>query len=216
MASRRSIIREFCLNTSTHALPGIARSASLPNRLFWSISFIIFMGLMIYSIVAAAMTFFNYPTQIDLNVENEWPQYFPAVSLCNFNAFRLDRFLDPFLNYTRGRNLSTSNDTSQWSNAESAYIRDFSIDKLNRNESLDEFAFPISSLLYACRFNGQTCSADDFLVFLSSSHGKCYTFNAKPINGSIRYGNQDGGNGELTLELYIHSHQYVPYVRDGE
>lgn len=31
---RRSIIRNFCLNTSAHGLPGIARSQSIWNRLF--------------------------------------------------------------------------------------------------------------------------------------------------------------------------------------
>ena len=46
---RRSIIREFCLNTSTHALPSIARSESIHNRLFWSISFLAFLAIMIYT-----------------------------------------------------------------------------------------------------------------------------------------------------------------------
>ena len=41
---RRSIVRQFCLNTSTHALLGIARSESVHNRVFWSISFVFFHG----------------------------------------------------------------------------------------------------------------------------------------------------------------------------
>src|SRR4051812_13498924 len=45
---RRSIIREFALNTSTHGLPGIARSESKHNRVFWTISFLIFTGIMIF------------------------------------------------------------------------------------------------------------------------------------------------------------------------
>ncbi|CAF1035211.1 unnamed protein product [Adineta steineri] len=38
----RSIIREFSLNTSTHGIPGIARSQSILNRIFWAISTLIF------------------------------------------------------------------------------------------------------------------------------------------------------------------------------
>ncbi|CAF4603897.1 unnamed protein product [Rotaria sp. Silwood1] len=45
---RRSIIREFCLNTFTPALPDIARSE----------------------------TYFEYSTQIDISYVSEWPQYF--------------------------------------------------------------------------------------------------------------------------------------------
>ncbi|CAF1069438.1 unnamed protein product [Rotaria sordida] len=115
---RRSIIREFCLNISTHALPGIARS------------------------------------------EN----------------------------------------------------------KINRNESLKPLFYPLSSMLSTCSFNVVPCLETDFLPFISSTSGLCYTFNAKlkySNNDSIRYGNKNGGDGNLKLGLYVHNHQYVPYVRDN-
>ncbi|UJR12505.1 hypothetical protein I4U23_016680 [Adineta vaga] len=216
--NRRKIIHEFCSNTSAHALPGIARSESLPNRLFWSISFVIFTGIMIYFVITSIIDYFNYPTKIDLNIDNEWPQYFPAFSFCNFIGFRSDRFLPAFINYTQSQNFTTTNDTTTWTSMESIYIRSFAISKLNRNESIEDISFSLSSLLYSCRFNGQQCSINDFIPFYSSSHGSCYTFNPKMktnFNQTIRYGNENGGNGEFTLELYIHSYQYVLYIREG-
>ncbi|CAF5142835.1 unnamed protein product, partial [Rotaria sp. Silwood1] len=39
---RRSIIRDFSLNTSTHGIPGIARSQSIHNRIFWIVSTLVF------------------------------------------------------------------------------------------------------------------------------------------------------------------------------
>ena len=48
-----SIIKEFSLNTSTHGIPSIPRSESIPNRIFWSISSVIFAGMMIYFIIQA-------------------------------------------------------------------------------------------------------------------------------------------------------------------
>ncbi|CAF1235385.1 unnamed protein product [Rotaria sp. Silwood1] len=73
---RRSIIREFCLNTFTPALPDIARSESIHNRLFWLISCISFILIMIYFIVQAILAYFEYSTQIDISYVSEWPQYF--------------------------------------------------------------------------------------------------------------------------------------------
>ncbi|CAF0966836.1 unnamed protein product [Adineta steineri] len=43
LQQHRVIIKDFSLNTSTHGIPGIARSQSIPNLLFWSISFITFL-----------------------------------------------------------------------------------------------------------------------------------------------------------------------------
>lgn len=215
---RRSIIREFCLNTSTHALPGIARSQSIQNRIFWSISFVCFTGIMGFFIVQSIRSYFDYSTSIDLNIDNEWPQYFPSFSFCNAGAHRLDLFLDSFLNFTRRKNLSISNDTSTWTNIESSLIRTFFIEEINQNRSFEYSLFNLSILLYRCHFNGQICSSKDFSRFYSSSFGLCFTFNAKLKNSpneSVRFSHQNGGNGELIVELYVHRHQYLPLVADG-
>lgn len=215
----RSIVREFFLNTSAHALPGIARSKSIHNRVFWSISFISFTGIMIYFIIKSILNYFNYPTQFNIDIIEEWPQYFPAFSLCNASPLRLDRFVEPFLNYTKQFNMNISNDTTTWPSSLGLYMRNFLIEKLNRNESTVSLYFPVSSILYSCSFNTVPCSAEDFISFTSSSSGICYTFNAKLKNnrsGSVRYANQNGADGTLDLGLYVHSYQYVPYIREGK
>ncbi|CAF3908916.1 unnamed protein product [Rotaria sordida] len=186
---RRSIIREFCLNTSTHALPGIARSETI-------------------------VAYLKYPTQIDVSYVSEWRQYFSAFSLCNASPFRFDKFKEPFFNYIKTRNLTDSNDTTTLSPFQAHYIRDFLIDKINRNESLKPLFYPLSSMLSTCSFNVVPWLETDFLPFISSTYGLCYTFNAKlkySNNDSIRYGNKNGADGNLKLGLYVHNHQYVPY-----
>lgn len=67
----RSIMKEFSLNTSTHDLPGIARSESIHNCVFWSISFICFTGIMIYFVAEAILEYFKYPAQIDVDIIRE-------------------------------------------------------------------------------------------------------------------------------------------------
>ncbi|CAF0888993.1 unnamed protein product [Rotaria sordida] len=215
---RRSIIREFCLNTSTHALPGIARSESFHNCVFWSISFLIFTGIMIYFIVKSIINYFDYPTSIDLSYNNDWQQYFAAVSFCNIAALRFDRFIQPFLNFTNSLNIKNTNDTTTISEYQSQFIWLFLVDQINKNQSLEDYSFPLSSMLQGCAYNFETCTSADFISFVSPSYGLCYTFNAKLKNStddSLRFGNFYGGAGILSLSLYVHSYQYVPYSTDA-
>ena len=51
-----------------------------------------------------------------------------------------------------------------------------------------------------------------------SFFGLCFTFNAQLRNSSnatVRPSHLNGGSGELLLELYVHRHQYLPFVADG-
>ncbi len=213
---RRSIIREFSLNTSTHGIPGIARSQSIHNCIFWTASLLIFTGIMLYFVIQSIRAYFDYPTQTSVAVIVEWPQAFPAVTICNYSPLRYDRFIDPFLNYTNSRNITNTNDTTTFTSSQASYIRDFLQYKLNRDESLNDFFFPLSSMLINCTYNGVSCSTNDFTWFITPLYGFCYTFNAKLKNGTVRYNSDNGAMGLLELQLYAHSHQYVPYFSKGK
>ena len=90
---RRSIIREFSLNTSAHGIPGIARSQSISNTIFWSFCFTAFTAVALYFIIRAIHSYFEYTTQTSVNMISEWPQYFPAFTVCNLAPVRYDRFI---------------------------------------------------------------------------------------------------------------------------
>lgn len=211
---RRSIIQEFFLNTTAHGLPGIARSKNLSDCLFWSVGSIVFFGAMIFFLIKAIVAYFEYPTSIDTSFVSEWPQYFPAVSFCNISPLRRDQFWPVFLNFSLMNNLTSTVSSDSQLHA----IARFIIASLNKNQSMEPFFFPLSAMLYDCSFNNVPCSAQDFVTFTSSYYGACYTFNAK-LKGSthrkILYANEYGGEGSLNLRLYIHSHQYIPYLLDG-
>ncbi|CAF1603244.1 unnamed protein product [Adineta ricciae] len=214
----RSIIREFSLNTSTHGIPGIARSESKHNRIFWSISLLIFTGAMTYFIVQAILAYFAYPTQTSISITHEWPQAFPAVTICNYAPLIYDRFIESFLNYTNSLQLTNTSDTTNFTIEQASYIQDYLTYKLNRNESLQDFFYPLDSMLISCSYNRLTCTAANFTWFISPSYGLCYTFNAKlkdSFGDTLKYNADNGENGKLELHLYIHQHQYVPYLSNG-
>ena len=207
---RASIVKEFSLNTSTHGIPGIARSQSIHNRIFWTVSFLGYTGVMLYFVIIAIRAYFQYPSQTSVSIIVEWPQAFPAVTICNYSPLRYDQFIGPFLNYTNTTNLTAE---------QSLYFRDFLIYKVNHNEPLNDFFFSLNSIMMYCNYNGIPCSSVNFTSFISSMYGACYTFNARlknSENGGIRYNTDNGGSGLLQLRLYTYQHQYVPYLTYGK
>ncbi|CAF0858103.1 unnamed protein product [Adineta ricciae] len=213
---RRSIVREFSLNTSTHGIPGIARSESVHNRIFWTVCTIIFTGIMIYFITQSIIAYFGYPTQTSVSFVVQRTQPFPAVSFCNYAPIRFDKFIGPFINYTNSRNVTDTNDTSTITFTQSGYIRDFIQILFNSGQSVTQYLFTLDDMLLACIYNGGSCSKSDFSSFISPVHGYCYTFNAKSRSGNqtIRQTTQGGSSGVFQLRLYAHSNQYVPFVSD--
>ena len=215
---RRSIIREFALNTSTHGIPGIARGRSKYSRLFWTVSLLIFAGIMLFFIVSSIQEYFEYPTQTLVSINEDWNQPFPAVTICNRSPMRFDRVIEPFLEYTNERGITNTNDTVIVTKLLNAHFYDFVRHKFNRNEAVDELFHSLDELLVSCTYNLVPCSAADFEPFLSSIYGRCYTFNGKAHhirNETVLRVTEHGGGGTLTLQLYAHSHQYIPHASHG-
>lgn len=215
---RRSIIRDFALNTSTHAVPGIARSQSIGNRIFWTGSLLVFSGIMCFFVVRAIQDYFGYPTQTLVSVIVEWPQAFPAVTICNYSPLRLDKFIGPFRDYLESLNIINATDFREIEEDHVKYIDDLIQEKLNEGEPLNQFFFPLDAMLMECNYNGVPCSVVNFTSFIKPRFGLCHTFNARMKNveeQGIRYNADNGGGGLLKLRLYIHRHQYVPYLSAG-
>ncbi|CAF1039325.1 unnamed protein product [Adineta steineri] len=213
-----SIIYEFSSNTTAHGIPRISESVSKYNRLYWLFATLCFIGLMTYFIIKAIIDYLNYPTQIDISIDAEFPQHFPAFTICNAGGLRFDKFIQPFLNYTNTLNITNTNDTSTIFPEQIPYLFNFVNDLLNNNGSLEPFFFPLPSMLYSCTYNSVTCTATDFVPFIAAPYGFCYTFNAKLKNETsenIRNVSDNGGTGTLELAFYVHSHQYIPYLTDS-
>ena len=207
MPRRRSIV---------HGIPGIARSRSKLNGLFWSVSSLTFTGVMIYFVVQSIRNYFQYPTQTSVSIVIDQQAAFPAVTICNYSPFRSDRVLEPLLNYTNA--LNTTDPTKlllQLLNA----LPEFMISKLNEGASVKEYFFPLGIMLLLCEYNGIPCAASDFRSFLSSTYGLCYSFNtqSRDINASqVRSSTDSGGTGRLLLYLYAHSQLYIPLFSPGQ
>lgn len=179
----------------------------------------IYTSIMLYFIIQSIQQYFQYSTQTSVLMDYEWPQNFPAVTICNYSPLRYDLFIDPFLAYIRAEHPTRVNPSDRFSAAHADLIQDFFQYKLNRGESLLDYFYSLESMLISCIYNGLNCSEKDFIGFISPYFGLCYTLNAQTDqirNGTLYNNTDNGGTGSLELRFYVHSHQYVPYVSDGE
>ena len=216
---RRSIVREFALNTSTHGLPGMARSRSKFNLAFWTVSFLIFLGVATFFIVQAIQNYFQYPTQTSVSIVRDDTAAFPAVSICNYAPIRFDLMIASFFNYTNRENLTNTTDPTEFGGREAQFLYDFMIDRVNANLSVTEYYFSLNITLIECTYNRRNCTASDFRSFLSAAYGLCHTFNAKLTGQSdrpLRTIYDDSAEGKLRLRLYANSHLYPPYLLEGQ
>ena len=215
---RRSIVRAFALNTSTHAIPRIATAQTKHNRLFWTISLLIFTSIMLCFVITSIREYFEYPTRTLVSLVEDSRQRFAAITICSFSWICFDRFMEPFLKYMNERNLTNTNDTSMFSPARWQYLNDFFTDHVNRNLSVKEFFYSMEDLLINCSYNALRCTAADFVSFQTSLHGLCHTFNGKTNrirNGSLYSVADNGGDGTLKLELYSRTYLQPPGLVDG-
>ena len=102
---------------------------------------------MLYFICQALLAYYEYLTQTSVTLADEWPQRFPAVTICNYSPFCYDKFIEPYLNYTRVFNLSNATDTTFFSKQQASYVFDYVQYKINQNESLTEFYYSLESML---------------------------------------------------------------------
>ena len=216
--SRRSIIREFALNTSTHAVPGIARSQTVSNRIFWTVSFLSFTAVMLYFVTQSIISYFDYPTQTVTSIVAQRTQTFPAVTFCNYSPLRYDLFIGPLTNYSASKNFTLSNDSRLYTAQEVQLILNFIIDEINMGNDITKYFFSLDAMMISCQYNGYSCNASDFLSFVSIHYGFCYTFNARSKNTDpqeLVKTTDGGGYGKLELILYTHTHLYVDQMLAG-
>ncbi|CAF1179270.1 unnamed protein product [Rotaria magnacalcarata] len=211
---RISIVREFALNTTTHGIPGIARGRSIPNRIFWAISFMAFTSAMVYFITKALCAYFEYPSQTKVSITSQRIQHFPAFTICNAGGIRADALLKTYTEYIAHSNLTATSNNSVIPKL-ADFMRLYFSSLVNEDGSLGQYVFPLESMLMSCYYVGIRCSVNDFIGFDSAEFGRCYTFNAKRRNGSLLYNHETDSNGKLLLRLYVHAHQYVPTISEG-
>ncbi|CAF3979852.1 unnamed protein product [Rotaria sordida] len=214
--SYRSIFVNYLTSSTTHGLRCIAEAYSTSNRILWICSFMFALGWMLFFIITSGMQYLSYPTQIDMEIRNEYNMIFPAVTICSAHPLRNDKTNASLLAYAKRIGINVTKVDLE------TLVEPLVVDIFNRNQrnELIDLGFQLSDILINCSYNGINCSSY-FTHSLSPQFGNCYTFN---WNGKMKnlftirnVSSLNIGFEGLSMQFYIPRESYYPvsYFDEG-
>ena len=81
-------LSEFCDYTSTHGPNHIKRVGPAFGKALWGIVTSLFSLVLIWQITLLFMRFINFEYNVLIDVQFDRQLLFPAITICNLNAFR--------------------------------------------------------------------------------------------------------------------------------
>ena len=164
------------------------------------------------AIITNALDFLQYDVVTKINIINESPITFPAITFCNLNGFSSD-FATSLIN-------SLNNSMRQLSNPDQLrQLVEIKASLLDDTEK-KQLGLSIDNSLISCTFNYKACSIEDFHWYYSSTHGNCFRFNTgfnsndEPLE--LKKANQPGFDSGLTIELFKGlSYNMITHINSG-
>ena len=209
----KETLKDSCMDTTTHAIPNILKERShLIVKIIWILCFLASGIYCLVSIVQTFQNYFSYPSYVTIQIVQEIPSQFPAVSFCNMktvnasNSYTKSYLTSNAMYFTLPQNMFPSLGT--WSLISSWLMRTtINNDKTLTIANKKSLGYQIEDMLVTCHYNFLECYASDFTYFYSPLYGNCYTFNSGTYDNGSTYSpktsNLNGPFFGLTLELYL-------------
>ena len=179
--SIRKIWDDFTQQSTLHGLHYVFEKRPAPQRFIWLILQSIMLALFFWQTSTLALHYLTYSVTSTIQFVTENESNFPAVTLCNFNKYRMSMIKnESFYNLLKAQNPLYEKDRKPINWTEHADV--------NNNIKLDEFMLRVGhqmkydnktkgGMLYRCEWRGEVCSDTDFMPILTDM-GLCYTFNS--------------------------------------
>ncbi|KAK3759098.1 hypothetical protein RRG08_040652 [Elysia crispata] len=201
----REALFDFTQNTTLHGIRFVFMdNVSIFRRLLWLAVFLVCSTLMGIQIIERIIYFYSYPVTVNVHVNFNRTLAFPAITLCNQNAFRAtaatDRKLYRLLEdiYSRNGSLEDTDDFLASHNMTDMRLEDMYLWTSHQKEDL----------IVACEWQDEKCGPDNFTQILTD-HGVCFNFNNDYLN-TLRV----SSTGKLHLEGG-RSPPQVSYTEEG-
>ena len=226
-------LESFLSNATLHGAQYLFGRSSV-RRLLWSLALLISLAFCCYQAYQSLREYLQRPfnTKISSKGALEGFLIFPAVSLCNFNPFNMDKVRNllsvsnPDLSEQEvqkqvdevSKILIQSNDAIT-EDFQERYRVLFNRDKLEaltkaNGHQIEEMLLPnVPPTFISCSYAGLLCGAQNFSSFMSSFYGQCFTFNSRRNGNSPLKATMAGKNHGLKLRLNI---QRDSYIKNGK
>jgi hypothetical protein len=213
---KKSIFNELKIklsNSTFHGLPKIVKNESLIIRIFWILLIITSLLLCLYLLISSIINYHKHDVTLSMKNIEELPTTFPAVTICNINAFNevyAKNFIEdnvPFARCFYHSNKSEFNEcfnSTSKKNVFNGFLgearRIIASKNLTQNER-KKLGFDIKEMLVSCQYNREPCDASNFTWYWNNRYGNCYTFNKGDQNTPLLKTSLTGDLNGLELEL---------------
>ena len=195
---KKSNLQKYAENNSVGGLSYVLSSKSKIRRLIWLIIILVCVAICLYLVRNTFSKLLNPPTSTTITNEPNLSLEFPAVTICNVNAFSAEIVesygLDPVTIYSTNYDPDPFNQPPYEGN-------DPILVQLTNNST--------ESFIRNCWFGDQPCdSIDKDFEFSLNDFFACYTFNSGQSGRPVKKVNGTGANDGLTLTIDINQEDY--------
>ena len=222
-------LKAFLEGTSIHGARFLYDS-NVFRRIFWTVILLTSLSYCIYQVFVSISAFYRRPfiTTVVVSKRTETKLGFPAVSLCNLNAFSTRRFRDlyngssngPFIErYIKDISLMATKSeeilTEEFKSRNPGLFHRFQTAdqtlgvKSVTSHQIAEMLLPSKSKFHSCSLNGIPCTEKNFTYHISSAYGQCYTFNSAESDKPMISATLAGRSSGLKLRLNIERDSYI-------
>ncbi len=198
--------KEYTENTTAHGVVRIFKKEySIIRRLFWLLVVVGAAAGCLYNCIDRIGHLASSPTSTAITSMRVRPSEFPAVTVCNTNAYTASGLEVLGLREVGSKALNIDPlNSSELSECERITAGSTVLLEDLRTKAVQ----PLDELILECSFAGESCDLDRHFEHHFSDFGSCYTFNGKsrePVVSTYGTGSRQG----LFLILNIDQSQYT-------
>ncbi|KAJ8297666.1 hypothetical protein KUTeg_024197 [Tegillarca granosa] len=201
-----SVVKKFSQNTSIHGIRYLGeKNLFIFRRLTWLLLFCASATLLVYQITDRIIHYYSWPVTVNVKVNYNTSVQFPAVTICNQNAFKAT--LAAERNWYRLLEYIYTNN----SGFDLTYLDQHNYSSIKLDQLLLETAHKREDFVIQCTWKGKPCDWKNFTKTITD-HGVCYTFST---NQNDAYISSPGLENGLKLTLNVEQYEYMPGPHDA-
>lgn len=201
---------KWCRNTSSHGIAHSFRTNSPALRILWIICFILSLAYCMQIIIKSLFDYVKYDTNVSIKVIYDLPASFPAITICNLNAFNeasssdyLDKqaidleciFATNRTHYTIKKCFNSTENIDVFSDYHLNQLKRVVANDQTVTANLSAFGFDLDKdMLVRCFFNNEVCSGFNFTQYWNADNGNCNCFELQLFCFIVFIGNCFIGN----------------------
>ncbi|XP_044130170.1 acid-sensing ion channel 1C-like, partial [Bufo gargarizans] len=210
---KASDLTVFASNSTLHGISHVFLPGGVtPRRVFWAVAFLSSLSCFLFQVADRIIYYSEYHHVTTLDEMESSLMTFPAITICNYNKFRLSQLTTQDLE-NMGDMLGLQNHIDELKDM----IQNTSDPEIpfSLSEFYERTGHSMEDMILECRYRNRECGAKNFSVEYTSN-GKCYTFNSGKKGHELLHTLKGGTGNGLELMLDIQQDEYLPVFENTD